>query len=53
MVECLGGRNDLSTDLDLDDSAKRLSKKLYTVFPDLKIFRLHIHGQVSLVSHLI
>ena len=31
-----GGRNDLSTDLDLDDSAKRLSKELYTVFPDLK-----------------
>ena len=31
-----GGRNDLSTDLDLDDSAKRLSKELYAVFPDLK-----------------
>ena len=31
-----GGRNDLSTDLDLDDSAKRLSKELYNVFPDLK-----------------
>ena len=31
-----GGRNDLSTDLDLDDSAKRLSKELYTVFPELK-----------------
>ncbi|GIS57333.1 MAG: hypothetical protein CM1200mP1_12710 [Candidatus Neomarinimicrobiota bacterium] len=32
----MGGRNDLSTDLDLDDSAKSLSKELYTVFPDLK-----------------
>ena len=31
-----GGRNDLSTDLDLDDSAKRLSKELYTVFPELR-----------------
>ena len=30
-----GGRNDLSTDLDLDESAIRLSKELYTIFPDL------------------
>ena len=30
-----GGRNDLSTDLDLDESSIRLSKELYTIFPDL------------------
>ena len=30
-----GGRNDLSTDLDLDESAIILSKELYTIFPDL------------------
>ena len=30
-----GGRNDLSTDLDFDESAIRLSKELYTIFPDL------------------
>ncbi len=30
-----GGRNDLSTDLDLDDSANRLTHELYKVFPDL------------------
>ena len=30
-----GGRNDLSTDLDLDDSASRLSNELYRIFPDL------------------
>ena len=29
------GRNDLSTDLDLDESAIILSKELYTIFPDL------------------
>ena len=31
-----GGRNDLSTDLDLDDSAKRLTKELYSILPDLR-----------------
>ena len=30
-----GGRNDLSTDLYLDESAIILSKELYTIFPDL------------------
>ena len=31
-----GGRNDLSTDLDLDDSAKRLTRELYSILPDLR-----------------
>ena len=30
-----GGRNDLSTDLDLHDSARRLQKQMVTVFPEL------------------
>ena len=31
-----GGRNNLSTDLDLIDSAKRLQKQMVSVFPELK-----------------
>ena len=31
-----GGRNNLSTNLDLHDSAWRLQKQLYAVFPELK-----------------
>jgi len=31
-----GGRNNLSTNLDLNDSAKRLQTQLYSVFPELK-----------------
>ena len=31
-----GGRNNLSTDLDLDDSAKRLKETLYKAFPQLQ-----------------
>ena len=31
-----GGRNDLSTDLDLDDSAKRLTRELYSILPDIR-----------------
>jgi glycine/D-amino acid oxidase-like deaminating enzyme len=31
-----GGRNNLSTDLDLADSARQLQKTLYNAFPDLK-----------------
>ena len=31
-----GGRNDLSTDLDLDDSAERLTRELYSIIPDLR-----------------
>ena len=31
-----GGRNDLSTDLDLDDSAKRITRELYSILPDLR-----------------
>ncbi len=30
-----GGRNNLSTNLDLNESAERLKKQLYTVFPEL------------------
>lgn len=30
-----GGRNDLSTDLDLNESAKNLSQQVYKVFPEL------------------
>ena len=31
-----GGRNNLSTTLDLKDSAQRLQKQLYAVFPELR-----------------
>jgi glycine/D-amino acid oxidase-like deaminating enzyme len=31
-----GGRNNLSTNLDLNDSARQLQKTLYNAFPDLK-----------------
>jgi len=35
-----GGRNNLSTNLDLNESANRLKKQLYTVFPELADFQL-------------
>ena len=43
-----GGRNDLSTDLDLDDSAKRLTMSFILFFQILEIFQLHTPGQVNL-----
>ena len=53
MDECFGGRNDLSTDLDLVESASILSRQVRTVFPDLEKQLSHIPGQVNWVLHLI